>query len=218
MISALASIALAHQASQAPTAEELLAKMQFAYARARTALLFVHFEATDPSGFTAKGDVRFEFLSPNRVRAGFKGLPNGAVLLVCDGKKIALLSGKGKQQVVAYSPTNLGRHLPTNLETIAFYDGAHELSTGKGGGMNGSKLEVLPNVEWNHRQWEVLRETSDEDQVRVDYYVDPKTSLIWRTLGEDLRTKKPFVDCQVQELELNANIPAERFAIPGKHS
>ncbi len=195
-------------------AEEALAKVREAYASVHSAVLFETFEITAPSGYVARGEARYEFLAPSRLRAAFKGLPRGSVLLICDGHRIAMYGSKSGRQELRYSPETLGRNIPTNVETLAFFDAAHELSKEKGGGMAGSKLDLLKDQEWNGKRWSVLRETNQNDGVSVDYYIDPKTFLIWRAWGQDTKSKKTYLDCQVLQLEVNPKISTERFRIP----
>jgi hypothetical protein len=82
--------------------------------------------------------------------------------------------------------------------------------------MAGSEL-ALEEREWKSKHWHVLRETNRQDQVQVDYYVDPKTMLIWRTLGVDLKTRRPFIDAEVLELDTQTKIDPSRFKIPSKN-
>jgi hypothetical protein len=188
--------------------------MRDAYKAISGATFYVRFEATDPSGYVAHGEVRYDFMAPNKLRAAFRGLPKGPALLICDGKHIAIFSSDGKQKQLPFLPGTLGAHLPSNVETLAFIDSVHELSTAKDGEMRGSQLAVRSNEDWNGRKWTVLRETNEKDSVQVDYYVDPKTLLIWRTAGQDMTTHKPFIDAAITDLDLTTKQDPKKFHIP----
>jgi hypothetical protein len=65
----------------------------------------------------------------------------------------------------------------------SFYDAFRQLSTAAGGFMSGSSLEVRPNMKWAGRSWTVLEETAGG--LEVEYFVDPNSHLIWRTVQRD---------------------------------
>ncbi len=197
-------------------AEVLLAKVRNAYLAVRSAEFYVRFEANDPTGIVAQGELRCEYQAPSKFRVAYRGLPKGPALLICDGKDIAMFAPDGKKTVVQFWPARLGRDVPTNLETISFFDANHELSIAKGGGMEGSTLTLLKNQEYAKKQYDVIREVNNEDQVEVDYYIDHTNLLIWHTLGIDLATKKTFIDASIVQLDLNKKIDPIRFHIPKK--
>ena len=198
--------------------DALLGKMRAAYHEVHSALFYVRFTATDPKGKQISGEARYEYVSPNKFRAAFKGATGGKAILISDGSHIAIFSTTGRRDLMPYSPSGLTSHLPTNVETLAFFNSDKCLSRDRLGEMHGSELTIIESKEWKSKQWRVLREINRQDFVQVDYYIDPKTNLIWRTLGEDLKTHKPFIDAEVLELESNVKIDVSRFKIPTKKS
>ena len=191
-----------------------LSNVRNAYKDVSSALFYVKFTATDSRGVEGHGEVRYEYVAPKQVRAAFKGLAGGLAVLICDGQKIGTFTSNGKRKLVPFTTKTLTSLLPTNVETLAFFDSNHVLSRERGGEMFGSELTVFANKEWKSKHWKVLRETNRQDSVQVDYYVDPTTNLIWRTLGEDTKTHKQFIDAEVLELDIKAKIASSRFTIP----
>lgn len=208
------SIVLAALGIVQETPEQLLSHMRTAYNGVKCAAFYVRFEATDPSGYVAHGEVRYDFLSPNKLRAAFRGLPKGPALLICDGKHVAVFSADGKRKQSPFLTSTLGSHLPSNVETLAFFNADHELSTSKDGEMHDSQLSVRLNGEWNGKKWTVLRETSEKDSVQVDYFVDPNSHLIWRTQGTDTKSHKSFIDAWITDLDLQVKPDLKKFRIP----
>jgi hypothetical protein len=196
--------------------DAFLNKIRIAYSGVHLALFYVKFTATDPSGKKATGEVRYEFKAPNFFRGAFKGTKSGVALLLCDGKNIAVFGSNGRRQMFPFSTSALSSHIPTNVETLAFINSSKVLSKAPGGEMSGSDLTLVESKVWNSKSWTILRETNTQDHVQVDYFVDPSTHLIWRTLGQDLNTHKPFIDAQVTELVTDLKLDVNRFKIPSK--
>ena len=193
-----------------------LSKIRNAYHEVPAALFYVKYTATDSRGVEGHGEVRYEYLAPNHLRAAFKGLAGGLAVILCDGRKVATFSSSGKRKISTYSTEALTDLLPTNVETLAFFNSNHVLSRERGCEMFGSELTVIADKEWKSKHWKVLRETNSKDSVQVDYYIDPKTNLIWRTVGEDSKTHKSFIDAEVLELDVKAKIDPSRFKFPEK--
>ncbi|SRR5581483_4312064 len=202
---------LAFVSQTPPEAEALLAKMRAAYQAVKSAKFTVQFEAADSTGPTVTGSVNYEYMSPSKLRAEFTVPPQAPFRLICNGKAIAIFTSAGKRREFSFSFKTLSANLPTNLETICFYDAEHELSVGKGGNMAHSKLQVLTSVPWNDKKWTVLRETDSAEDITVDYFIDPASSLIYRTLGSEISSKKTYIDARVIALQLNPTIDPSRF-------
>ncbi len=193
-----------------------LSKVRSTYHAVTSALFYVRFTATDSKGVEGHGEVRYEYLAPNCMRGAFKGLAGGMAVLLCDGHRIGTFASAGKRKVVPFSVESLTALIPTNVETLAFFNGNHVLSRERGCEMFGSELSVLPNQDWHSKHWTVLREINRKDAVQVDYYIDPETNFIWRTVGEDLKTHKKFTDTEIIELNTKAKLNSTRFKIPEK--
>ena len=195
-------------------AEALLEKSRSAYKALRSAEFLVKYTA--PVGNkSVTAEARFTYQAPNKLAAQFLGLPSGPLRLVCDGKQIVLIDRGGPGKKTPFTVENLGRKLPTNVETFAFYDAAHELSTARDGAMSGSKLTVKTDQPWLGKSWTVLHEENAAAAVSVDYYIDPKAYLVWRTYGVDTKSKKPFIDSSIVELRLDPAVSPEAFLLPG---
>ena len=193
-----------------------LSNIRNAYHEVPSAIFFVRFTATDSKGVEGHGEVRYEYLAPNHLRAAFKGLAKGLAVLLCDGHRIATFASGGKTSFSAFSAKKLTSLLPTNVETLAFFDSNNVLSRERGCEMFGSELSIAADKEWKGKHWKVLRETNRQDSVQVDYYIDPATHFIWRTVGKDLKTHKGFIDAEVLEIDTKTKVDPSRFKIPKK--
>jgi len=189
-------------------------RIRAAYHALQSLEMYVDFKFFDGRGKSSPGEARVEFKSGNKLRVGIRGMPSGAMLVICDGSKIVSVAQSGKSKTSRYSAESLSRNLPLNVETFCLFDSDRELSSKPGCGLEGSKLSLQKDVAWSNRKWTVLHETNTIERITCDYFIDPTTHLIWRTYGIDTRTQKPFTDTKVDKLAVNVDLPDTRFKIP----
>lgn len=195
----------------ATEAETLLKEMQAAYHAAHRAEFDVKFTLTDRQ-VVAKGTVHCQHEFPDRFRAVVAGIAHAPLTIVGDGHVVFARDANGKTVRNRYSHERLSQLLPSNVETFAFYDDS-ELSTGHGGAMEGSTLTVGTGS-WNSKVWTLLHEVNTADKVSADYYIDPKTHLIWRTVSTDMESNTVFSDCEISSLILDPHFGPDIFKIP----
>ena len=194
--------------------EDLLTKMRKAYKEVKTATFTL--ESTLLSG---NGDIvvtlKGGFKAPNKMYADIKSA-EFKMKFISDGKTIFLIdSANDEVSDIPYSDSNMGRALSVaNLELINFYEWKKQLSTEKDHNMHDSKLSIRQNEEWNGKKWTVLEESAPQAGVYVEYYIDPKTHLIWRTVQMTL--DKEFIrgDYVLKQLKIGVKIDDKRFKKP----
>ena len=69
-----------------------------------------------------------------------------------------------------------------------------------GGFMAGSRLSVMTDQSWNGRSWTVLQE--EAAGVRIHYFVDPESHLIWRTVHRDATSDAVVCESWLSSVEL----------------
>jgi outer membrane lipoprotein-sorting protein len=194
--------------------EELLKKMRDTYKNVGTAQFSM--EATIQA---ENGDVSIKmdglFKSPNLMNVNASGA-GGKANIICDGTKIyAVVDGLAQMVEIPYNVDNMGQMLSgANLEVLNFFDWKRQLSTAKGDNMAQSKLSLRKNVKWNNKTWIVLEESAPTVDVYVEYYVDPKTNLIWRTVQMSLDKEFTRGDFVVKSLKTGVSIDEKKFKKP----
>lgn len=206
------SLALAPVCMADKAADALLAKMRAAYASIKTAEFQTESTAEPAPGRKVSLSIKGQFMAPNKVHA-VTVTPAARAETFCDGKKILVLSGD-QRKTADFNVQTLARNVPGNLETICLFDWKRQLSTGKGGNMAKSQLRVIPNQSWNGKQWTILEETAPEARLKVSYYVDPKTNLIWRSVIVGIKGNKVSEDARLVNLKLNGKIDPKVFSAP----
>ena len=210
LLAALSSVAFAADKE----VEELLAKMRDTYKNIGSVTF-----TQEATLLTDTGDVTVKmnggFKSPSSMYVDITA-PNGKAKVVTDGKNIwALPDGATDVFELKWGLDEMGGVLGgANLEVLNFFDWKRQLSTAKGDNMAESKLSLRKNVKWNDKTWTVLEESAPQVGVYVEYYIDPKTNLIWRTVQMTL--DKEFVrgDFVVKTLTRNAKIDDKKFQKP----
>jgi len=213
MASAVFVVAAAHAADA--EVEALLSKMRNVYKQTKTATFTTE---------TKLGDnvivSNFSFSGPAKIHVEFTiPTPQGAkasVVEITDGKTIYLkLPTQTEFQQKPFTANDLDSDLAVNLESICFYDWEKQLSTEKGKNMEHSTFKILPGQEWDGKKWTVLEETSSTDKVLCSYYIDPKTSLIWRTTVKALAggDKSAEMDCKITKMNLGVKLDDSIFTI-----
>ena len=194
--------------------EDLLAKMRNSYRTIGT----VTFKL-ESTILTANGDIVIHmiggFKSPNKMYVDIE-LPGARVKVVSDGKKVYSVRGDSERIMeMPYNIDVLGDALMgANLEVINFYDWERQLSTGADGNMHDSKLSIRKNEQWNGKSWLVLEESAPKVDVYVEYYIDPKTNFVWRTVYMSLDKEFTRGDYILKSLKLGAKISDKRFQKP----
>ena len=146
-------------------------------------------------------DGTVELWADGRVRARFSIPDYGEVAVDSDGFKITVTDPKRPGPPARrHDAGNLNRALLGNLEVYSFYDAFRQLSTGRGGFMAGSRLSVLTDQSWNGRSWTVLQE--EAAGLRILYYVDPESHLIWRTVHRDAASDAIVYESSLSGVEL----------------
>ena len=194
--------------------EELLAKMRKTYQTLGT----VTFKL-ESTILTPNGDIVIHmiggFKSPNKMYVDIE-LPGARVKVVSDGKKVYSVRGDSERIMeMPYNIDVLGDALMgANLEVINFYDWERQLSTGADGNMHDSKLSIRKNEKWNGKTWLVLEEAAPQVGVYVEYYIDPKTHLVWRTVQMSIDKEFTRGDFILKSLKRGAKISDKRFQKP----
>ncbi|MCH8978504.1 MAG: hypothetical protein IH945_04585 [Armatimonadetes bacterium] len=194
--------------------ENLLANMRKAYKTIGT----VTFKL-ESTVLTANGDIVIKmiggFRSPNMMYVNID-LPGARVKVVSDGKKVYSVRGDSERiREMPYNIDVLGDALlGANLEVINFYDWERQLSTSEGANMHDSTLSIRKNEKWNGKTWLVLEESAPKVDVYVEYYIDPKTNLVWRTVQMSLDKEFTRGDFILKSLKMNAKISDKRFQKP----
>ncbi len=183
-----------------------------AYLALSTAKLKVSFDTKDTHGRELKGTADILFQAPNKLRAIIALEKSKTTTVVCDGKQFTVLLPKGGW-LKNYSPDELAKVLPLNVETLSLFNAKTELSASAGGGMEGSRLSLIKNEDWNGKKWDVLEERSKPDDVFDRYFIDPQTHLIWRVIDASLTSGKVYTETKVQSMTLGEPISAEKFQL-----
>lgn len=196
--------------------EALLTKMRNVYKSAKSAKFTTHSIIPGPLG-EAEVMIEVSYSAPNKIYAKVKGMAeSGAseVTFRTDGKKIVaegLPSGKVEQP---YNVQLIVQVLPVNLETLNFWDWKRQLSTAEGGNMKQSTFKIVKSEKWKGKDWVVLEETAKEQNVFVRYFIDPKSSLMMRTVVTSIDDKTNVqMDVRIDKMELGAKVDPALFKI-----
>lgn len=169
-----------------PQVEALLAKMRIAYRSTKS----ITYTTESKMGSNVYVSI-FNFQSPTKIRMTIasstdKNLIPGLVLST-DGINVSVSTATLPTKVVAkYTPDVFGSNIRGNLESICFFDWERQLSTAPGKNMEHSTFKISLNQDWKGKKWTVLEETAAKDKVVCRYFIDPKTSYIWRTVVKSL--------------------------------
>ena len=198
--------------------EKLLAKMREAYSGTKTARVVVR---TTGSRF-GKDPITtvLTYMKERKIYAKISGqssFPGKSRVFISDGKKVSIDDLSGNVQQADFNLDFIP--MPINLEAMSFWDWKRQLSTAEGANMNESKFRLRKDVSWNDKTWLVLEETAYGQNVYAEYYIDPKTSLIYRVLVyglKDDRRGKLSLETVVTKLERNIRVDAKLFKVNTK--
>ena len=172
-----ATAATAPQARPRATAdvEALLARMRAAYRAIESAeMSFVRIGMHSE----IKGALRYA--KSATVDATLEVAKVGRVIVTSDGRSIRTVEPALPEHTTRFTLDALRRAMAANLEVISLWDSARQLETAHGGNMAGPDLRIAERETWNGREWLILEEKAGETLYR--YFIDPQSSLIWRTV------------------------------------
>lgn len=194
--------------------EDLLANMRKAYKAVGTATFSMESTLVGDNGDVAV-KMTGGFKGPNLLYVDMKA-DETAVNVVSDGANIfAVVGGTTRVIELKYSNEALGRVLNgANLELINFYDWKRQLSTAEGDNMHDSKLSIRKSVKWNNKTWLVLEESAPTVGVYVEYYIDPKTFFVWRTVQMSIDKEFTRGDFVIKSLKTGVKIDDKKFKKP----
>jgi hypothetical protein len=200
-----------------PQAEALLIKMRTMYSSIKTARLTTTYEEVRP-GARVLLTSKCAFKAPFSIRMVSEGLPKLAksgYLLVTNGKRVHVAGLPSKAYTRNFDGRELRRNLPhINLEVMCLWDWDRQLSRKRrSGNMFGSTFKVTTEM-WRGRPFTILEETNKGQEVRVRYYLDPKTTMIWRTEVFRLEGAQPHVIATIDTMELNVALDPNSFVVP----
>ncbi|MCH7905352.1 MAG: hypothetical protein IH944_12420 [Armatimonadetes bacterium] len=199
--------------------EDLLAKMRKAYQETKTA----SFEL-ETTLLAVEGDVVIKmkglFKSPNKLAVDIVmniASDERKINVISDGKQI-YASATGVEEVgkTDFSIDRLNQALgAANLEVLCFYDWKRQLSTDKGANMHDSTLSIRKE-KWKGKEWIVLEESAPRVDIYVEYFIDPKTHFIWKTIRMTLDKEFTNGEYVLTKLKTGLTISDKRFAPPIK--
>ena len=195
--------------------EDLLAKMRKAYKETKTASFELKTFLPLPEGDLVI-KMKGWFKSPSKIAVDIE-MDERKVNVVSDGKQIyATFTGAEQVAKMDYSIDMLNRILNgANLEVLCFYDWKRQLSTDKGANMHDSVLSIRKE-KWKGKEWIVLEESAPQVDVYVEYFIDPKTHYIWRTIQMTLDKEFTNGEYVLSKLKTGLTISDKRFAPPIK--
>jgi hypothetical protein len=214
----LALLLLTAQVAPKPDVVALLAKMRRAYSTVKSAHISVK---TNHYGHEARitSSSECDYKAPSSFHIatrGIAGLTKDAYELTTDGKQIHIEGLPGKPITMPYTVQAMVNNDPQlNLDVLCLWDWKRQLSTDPMGNMHFSTL-VIKSDDWDGKKWIVLEETARRQNNIIDYYVDPKTFLICRTISSLLSPHRALSDVQVEKWDTTAKIDPTLFKIAAK--
>lgn len=192
--------------------EKLLARMREIYSGTKTARMVI--KTTGRRFGKSVITTELTYMKERKIFAklsGFESLKGRTRTFISDGIKISVDDFSGNFQ---YTDFNLDFiPIPINLEAMSFWDWKRQLSTTVGSNMQKSKFKLRKDVPWNNKNWIVLEEKAEAQEVSVDYFIDPKTALIYRVLVYDYNKKTLTTETVVAKLERNIKVDGSLFKV-----
>jgi len=192
--------------------EALLAKMREAYSSTKSAKMTVKTSGLRFGKETLTTEIAYmrdrKIYAQTTGAGPFTGKPR---TFVSDGANISYSDFSGNIQKMKFDLDLIP--IPVNLEAMSFWDWKRQLSTSPGSNMEKSQFKLANGKEWNGKRWTVLGEIAHGQNVYVDYYIDPKTSLIYRVQVYDLERKQLRIETVVTRLERNVKLDSGQFKV-----
>jgi outer membrane lipoprotein-sorting protein len=189
----------------------VLQKVERAYGSIKSARIETLLTVRGPGGtFFATSRISYE--APNKVHATFEMPTDGGgregVVFVSDGKTIWQKVGSRLRKWPFSLEVIQNDGPPVYIETLALWDSHRQLMTARG--LWDSRLS-LSKGKWEGRDWIVVVAQQPKEGL-YEYYVDPKTYLISRTmLYVTPGDRTQGVEYRVMRFERNAKIAPDTF-------
>jgi outer membrane lipoprotein-sorting protein len=157
--------------------------------------------------------LRVQFAAGGQMRASTMENEDESVI-ISNGIRVLQINGPpGSSVPQSYSTSVAAATLPGNLETLCFIDYDQQLNRTIGGNMYPSRLEIMPTRTWSSRTWTVLREIHPPTGGLIEYYIDPKSHFIHRTVTYSLGSGATLGDYRIRELNLNPQFSRNHFSL-----
>jgi len=197
-----------------PAVSALLQKMRTAYASAKTAKISGTFtQFGDGTQVNLKTETIYR--APNQFHVTTTGLPDlkkDGYVVITDGKQIFMDGLPGGSMARPFTEQNMWQALPQmNLETLCFWDWKQQFSVDRGGNMFRSTFALSAAI-LNGRSYTVLEENAGN--VKVHYFIDPKTSFIWRVETFDKGSRSPYAITTIEKMDIDVPVDDASFVVP----
>lgn len=192
--------------------EKLLARMREVYSGTKTARMVI--KTTGPRFGKSVIVTELTYMKERKIFAklsGFESLKGRTRTFISDGQRVSVDDFNGNFRYRDFDLDFIP--MPVNLEAMSFWDWKRQLSTTPGSNMNKSTFKLRTNILWNNKNWIVLEERAEAQKVSVDYFIDPKTALIYRVQVYDLPKKVLGTETILTKLERNAKVDSGLFKV-----
>jgi outer membrane lipoprotein-sorting protein len=192
--------------------EKLLSRMREVYSSTKTARITV--KTSGPRFGRETVTTEVTYMRERKIYAKLSGsaaAQGRARIFISDGQKVSVEDLSHNVQVSRFDPDFIP--IPVNLEVMSLWDWKRQLSTEEGANMEHSEMRIRKGVKWNGKEWWVLEETANGQNVYVDYHIDPKTALIHRVQVFDLKKKQLRTEMVVSKLERNVRVDPGLFKV-----
>ena len=197
-----------------PAAAQLLHSMRTAYSSVKTAKISGTFTQYG-KGNQVILKTEATYKAPNLFllrTTGLQDLDKAGYGVISDGLQIYVSGLPGGSMVRKYTENNMWEALPQlNLETLCFWDWRQQFKTNPGGNMYSSVFNFSTDT-WNGRSYTLLEEFAGN--VHVRYFIDPKTSFIWRVETFDISARSPYAITTIDKMDINVPVDDKSFVVP----
>lgn len=192
--------------------EKLLARMREVYSGTKTARMVI--KTTGPRFGKSVIVTELTYMKERKIFArlsGFESLKGRTRTFISDGQRVSVDDFNGNFRYRDFDLDFIP--MPVNLEAMSFWDWKRQLSTSVGSNMHESTFRLRKEVPWNNKNWIVLEEKAEQQKVSVDYFIDPKTALIYRVLVYDYNKKTLTTETVLTKLERNIKVDGSLFKV-----
>lgn len=192
--------------------EKLLARMREVYSGTQTARMVI--KTTGPRFGKSVITTELTYMKERKIFAklsGFESFKGRTRTFVSDGQRVSVDDFTGSVRQRDFDLDFIP--MPVNLEAMSFWDWKRQLSTTVGSNMHESTFKLRKDVSWNNRTWIVLEEKADQQNVSVDYFIDPKTAIIHRVQVYDYNKKILSTETVLSKLERNIKVNESLFKV-----